>query len=74
MNVIGIPPAEQDSVFRLVAGILHLGNLYFSEGGKGDAVIADPQRPFYFFFFCVCLLKKLIKTNAKQCWTWLRQC
>jgi len=43
MNVIGISAQNQDTIFKLVAGILHMGNLSFTEDGKGNAVIADPQ-------------------------------
>ena len=34
MNVIGISEEDQESVFWCVAGILHLGNIQFSEQGN----------------------------------------
>ena len=43
MNIIGITPQEQDNIFRLVAGILHIGNLTFYEDGKGNAVVQEQQ-------------------------------
>ena len=34
MDVMGIPPENQATVFQLVAGILHLGNISFVEDGN----------------------------------------
>jgi len=41
MNIIGISQQNQDTIFKLVAGVLHLGNMSFNEDGKGNAVIRD---------------------------------
>jgi len=41
MNVIGLTPDEQNSIFRVLATILWLGNVDFVEGDDGNAVIAD---------------------------------
>ncbi|KAL6061526.1 Unconventional myosin-Ie [Balamuthia mandrillaris] len=41
MNVMQIPPEVQANIWRLVAGILHLGNVSFREGAKGSAGVAD---------------------------------
>ena len=41
MDIIGINKQEQDNIFRLVAGILHMGNMTFYEDNKGNAVIQD---------------------------------
>jgi myosin heavy subunit len=43
MGVIGISSQDQDSIFRLLAGALHIGNMGFYENEKGNAVISDPQ-------------------------------
>lgn len=43
MNVIGISEANQNNIFRLLAGILHIGNMTFHEEGKGNAEISVPQ-------------------------------
>lgn len=43
MNVINIPADHQQGILRLVAGILHIGNMTFHEDNKGNAVISDPQ-------------------------------
>jgi myosin heavy subunit len=34
MNVIGITQAEQRDIFRILAAILHLGNVQFRESGN----------------------------------------
>ncbi|KAL4445379.1 hypothetical protein ABPG77_011204 [Micractinium sp. CCAP 211/92] len=43
MSVVGIPEGEQESVFRTVAAVLHLGNVEFGEatmdGAEGSAVV-----------------------------------
>ncbi|KAK8572972.1 hypothetical protein V6N12_029012 [Hibiscus sabdariffa] len=41
MDVVGINQAEQESIFRVVAGILHLGNVEFTKGKETDA--AEPK-------------------------------
>ncbi|KAL0034959.1 hypothetical protein WJX79_002631 [Trebouxia sp. C0005] len=37
MTNVGIPGGEQDAVFQLVATVLHLGNLEFTEAGEHDS-------------------------------------
>ncbi|KAB2009380.1 hypothetical protein ES319_D10G162700v1 [Gossypium barbadense] len=37
MDVVGISEEEQDAIFRVVAAILHLGNVEFSKGQETDA-------------------------------------
>jgi myosin-1 len=41
MNTIGITPQDQESIFRIVAGVLHLGNVQFGEDDRGNAYITD---------------------------------
>jgi myosin heavy subunit len=36
MTLVGIPLPQQDAVFRLVAAVLHLGNLMFQEDSDRD--------------------------------------
>lgn len=40
---MGMKDAEMTNVFRLVAGILHMGNVRFAENGNYSQV-ADKQR------------------------------
>ncbi|XP_047945089.1 myosin-8-like [Salvia hispanica] len=37
MDIVGISPEEQDGIFRVVAAILHMGNIEFGKGSDGDA-------------------------------------
>ncbi|CAF2095924.1 BnaA05g10340D [Brassica napus] len=41
MDVVGITSEEQDAIFRVVAAILHLGNIEFVKGEESDA--AEPK-------------------------------
>eukprot|EP01121_Diplochlamys_sp_Union-15-3_P000162 TRINITY_DN1014_c0_g1_i1.p1 TRINITY_DN1014_c0_g1~~TRINITY_DN1014_c0_g1_i1.p1 ORF type:complete len:920 (+),score=212.17 TRINITY_DN1014_c0_g1_i1:54-2813(+) len=44
LNVVGITDQEQDQIFQVLAGILHLGNIKFTtQGGKDDAVVSTPN-------------------------------
>ncbi|ODV87829.1 hypothetical protein CANARDRAFT_26030 [[Candida] arabinofermentans NRRL YB-2248] len=41
METIGLEQSERDEVFRLLAAVLWIGNISFSEDAEGNAVIAD---------------------------------
>ncbi len=41
MRVIGLSQAEQDDIFRMLAAILWLGNIQFTEDKDGNAAITD---------------------------------
>lgn len=56
LSVMGIKDAEVMDIFRLVTGILHLGNIQFSEDGNYSQ-IADKQCKLF------CILIKI----AFQC-------
>lgn len=43
MNVLGFSAGEQESFFRIIAAILHLGNLAFSEDKQGQAQLLNPE-------------------------------
>lgn len=48
MTVIGISEIEQEAIFRVVAAILHLGNIDFANGEDNDSsVIKDDQSLFH---------------------------
>ncbi|CAI5704463.1 unnamed protein product [Peronospora effusa] len=40
MGTVGIPPELQHTIFRLVACVLHLGNMEFTENAKNESQIA----------------------------------
>lgn len=43
MDVMGITNSEQSEVFKLLAGILYLGNVNFEDNNKDEAQISDNQ-------------------------------
>jgi len=43
MQTVGISQASQAAVFQLVAAVLHIGNIGFSEDDKGNAVVFDSR-------------------------------
>ncbi|CAH2063713.1 unnamed protein product [Thlaspi arvense] len=48
MDVVGISEQEQDAIFRVVAAILHLGNIEFSKGEDADSSsLKDEQSMFH---------------------------
>ncbi|KAF5740507.1 putative myosin XI [Tripterygium wilfordii] len=48
MDIVGISQKEQEAIFRVVASILHLGNLVFAKGKDVDSsVLKDDQAKFH---------------------------
>eukprot|EP01018_Ginkgo_biloba_P029722 Gb_18084 [translate_table: standard] len=47
MNAVGISEGEQDSIFRVIAAILHLGNVDFTEGKEPDSCIPNGNRSIF---------------------------
>ncbi|KAJ0008045.1 hypothetical protein Pint_29017 [Pistacia integerrima] len=48
MDIVGISDQEQESIFRVVAAILHLGNIDFAKGKEIDSsVIKDEKSRFH---------------------------
>ncbi|KAL3825345.1 hypothetical protein ACJIZ3_021374 [Penstemon smallii] len=48
MDIVGISEEEQDAIFRVVAAVLHLGNIDFSKGKEIDSsVIKDEKSRFH---------------------------
>lgn len=43
MDIVGINLEEQESIFRILAGILHLGNIEFTSGREHDSSILKDQ-------------------------------
>jgi myosin-5 len=43
MTVLGITAEEQDIIFKILAGVLHLGNVNFVKGPKDAAQISNPE-------------------------------
>ncbi|KAL1554938.1 myosin-17-like [Salvia divinorum] len=48
MDIVGINEDEQEAIFRIVAAILHLGNIEFSKGKEIDSsVVKDEKSRFH---------------------------
>ncbi|KAG2311288.1 hypothetical protein Bca4012_025720 [Brassica carinata] len=48
MDIVGISEEEQDAIFRVVAAILHLGNVEFAKGKEIDSsVLKDDKSRFH---------------------------
>ncbi|KAL5712216.1 hypothetical protein ACHQM5_014407 [Ranunculus cassubicifolius] len=48
MDIVGISEDEQDSIFKVIAAILHLGNVEFDKGEEGDSsVLKDDTSNFH---------------------------
>ena len=52
MDVIGISDDDQASVLQIVAGVLHLGNISFTE--QGNYAVPSDDECMYFSSFCIC--------------------
>nr|XP_016446320.1 PREDICTED: myosin-17-like [Nicotiana tabacum] len=62
MDIVGISEEEQDAIFRVVAAILHLGNVEFAKGEEIDSsVIKDEQSRFH-----LNMTAELLKCDAKS--------
>ncbi|OEL30190.1 Myosin-6 [Dichanthelium oligosanthes] len=44
MGIVGISSDEQDAIFRVVASILHLGNVEFAEGSEADSSVPKDEK------------------------------
>ncbi|KAJ3691579.1 hypothetical protein LUZ61_020743 [Rhynchospora tenuis] len=47
MDVVGISPKEQEAIFRVVAAILHLGNIDFVEAGEPDSSKPKDEKSWF---------------------------
>lgn len=62
MDVVGISEEEQDAIFRVVAAVLHLGNIEFAKGEEIDSsVIKDETSRFH-----LNMTAELLKCDAKS--------
>ncbi|XP_066367683.1 myosin-6-like isoform X3 [Miscanthus floridulus] len=44
MGIVGMSSDEQDAIFRVVAAILHLGNIEFAEGSEDDSSVPKDEK------------------------------
>ncbi|KAB5574325.1 hypothetical protein DKX38_001519 [Salix brachista] len=62
MDIVGISDQEQEGIFRVVAAILHLGNVNFAKGQEIDSsVIKDEQSRFH-----LNVTSELLRCDAKS--------
>ncbi|KAL1189111.1 Myosin-17 [Cardamine amara subsp. amara] len=62
MDIVGISEEEQDSIFRVVAAILHLGNVEFAKGKEIDSsVLKDKTSRFH-----LDVTAELLRCDAKS--------
>ncbi|KAL3573696.1 hypothetical protein D5086_024309 [Populus alba] len=48
MDIVGISAKEQEAIFRVVAAVLHIGNIDFSKGKEADSSVPkDDQAKFH---------------------------
>ncbi|XP_047269392.1 myosin-6 isoform X1 [Capsicum annuum] len=83
MDVVGISSEEQDAIFRVVAAILHLGNIEFTKGKEMDSSAPkDEKSQFHLrtaaeLFMCDVkaledsLCKRVIVTRGETITKWL---
>ncbi|XP_042055501.1 myosin-17-like [Salvia splendens] len=62
MDIVGISEEEQDAIFKVVAAILHLGNIEFAKGKEIDSsVIKDEKSRFH-----LNMTAELLKCDVKS--------
>jgi len=59
MDVIGISDDDQASVLQIVAGVLHLGNISFTE--QGNYAVPSDDECMYFSSSCICKISSISK-------------
>ncbi|KAK2648827.1 hypothetical protein Ddye_016316 [Dipteronia dyeriana] len=47
MDIVGISSDEQDGIFRVVAAILHLGNIEFTKGKEADSSVPKDDKSWF---------------------------
>lgn len=72
MKKIGLDDTEKLDLFRVVAGVLHLGNIDFEEtgssSGETDAVVINIYDSQYFERFCsFCVCSTLLFVFTDTC-------
>ncbi|KAI7734854.1 hypothetical protein M8C21_008792 [Ambrosia artemisiifolia] len=83
MDVVGINSEEQDAIFRVVAAILHLGNIEFAKGKEMDSSTPKDEKSWFHLktaaelFMCDVkaledsLCKRVIVTRDETITKWL---
>ncbi|KAE8685053.1 Myosin-14 [Hibiscus syriacus] len=64
MDVVGISSEEQDAIFRVVASILHLGNIEFAKGKEVDSSVPKDEKSWFHLRTAAELLMIVDKINS----------
>ncbi|KAE8712537.1 Myosin-12 [Hibiscus syriacus] len=62
MDVVGISEEEQEAIFRVVAAILHLGNVEFAKGVEADSSVIKDEKSWFHLNTTAELLKCDVKS------------
>ncbi|KAJ8425290.1 hypothetical protein Cgig2_000371 [Carnegiea gigantea] len=62
MDIVGISAEDQDAIFRVVAAILHLGNINFAKGEEVDSSVLKDERSR----FHLNMTAELLKCDARS--------
>ncbi|KAG6552175.1 hypothetical protein Mapa_006023, partial [Marchantia paleacea] len=62
MDIVGISPEEQEAIFRVVAAILHLGNVEFTTGKEADSSVPKDEKSK----FHLSVVAELLRCNSKS--------
>ncbi|KAL9331871.1 hypothetical protein ACSQ67_001481 [Phaseolus vulgaris] len=83
MDIVGISAEEQDAIFKVVAAILHLGNIEFTKGKEIDSSVPKDEKSWFHLqtaaelFMCDAkaledsLCKRVIVTRDETITKWL---
>ncbi|KAG5055444.1 hypothetical protein JHK85_007954 [Glycine max] len=83
MDIVGISSEEQDAIFKVVAAILHLGNIEFAKGKEIDSSVPKDEKSWFHLqtaaelFMCDAkaledsLCKRVIVTRDETITKWL---
>ncbi|CAJ1968281.1 unnamed protein product [Sphenostylis stenocarpa] len=83
MDVVGISSEEQEAIFRVVAAVLHLGNIEFTKGKEVDSSVPKDEKSWFHLhtaaelFMCDAkaledsLCKRVIVTRDETITKWL---
>ncbi|KAJ0961738.1 hypothetical protein J5N97_000057 [Dioscorea zingiberensis] len=68
MDIVGISAQEQDAIFRVVAAILHLGNVDFAKGKEVDSSVPkDDKSKFHLNMVAELLMCDLVALEDALC-------
>lgn len=69
---LGFNEEKQTNVFKVLAAILHLGNLSFSKHGRDEEVVVKDEECMYLFLFhfLIILIDLIIHNFSVELYRW----